>query len=80
MNVLESMENEILKHLYYLGIQGLNSGWERELILDKKAVDELYRVKLLDKSNPPGLIRLSELGVGTVLFGFKKAGKISKFL
>lgn len=80
MNALESMENEILRHLYDLGIQGLHGGWEREFILDKKAVDELHRVNLIDKSIPPGFIRLSELGVGTVLFGFEKADNIAKLL
>jgi hypothetical protein len=34
----------------------------------------------VDKSVPPKFIRLSELGVGTVLFGLQKADMISEFL
>lgn len=76
MSALRIMENEILKHLYELGVLGFHGGWERESNLDRKAVDELYRAKLLDKSIPSGFIRLSELGVGAVLFGFQNADKI----
>lgn len=30
MHALETLENEILKHLYDLGIIGLHGGWERQ--------------------------------------------------
>jgi hypothetical protein len=80
MYKLESTEIGILRHLYELGIHDLHGGWEREFKLDKKAVDELYRAKLVDKSVPPIFIRLSERGVGTVLFGLQKAEMISEFL
>ena len=75
------MENEILSHLYEIGIHGLNGGWERISNLDEIAVDRLYRAKLIEKSIlSPVFIRLSELGVGTVLFGFQDADKVSELL
>lgn len=80
MYMLETMESEILKHLYEIGILGINGGWEEESKLDKKAVDELYKAKLVDKSISKVFIRLSESGVGAVLFGFRNAGKISDML
>ena len=77
MNTLEVMEIEILRHLYDLGILGLNGGWERISNLDEIAVERLCRVQLVDKSIlSPVFIRLSELGVGAVLFGFQNADKI----
>ena len=80
MYTLEAMESEILKHLYEKGTLNLNGGWEKESKLDKKAVDELYCAKLLDKSVPQGFISLSERGVGAVLFGLQNADKISELL
>ncbi|MDI9394952.1 MAG: hypothetical protein QM426_05830 [Euryarchaeota archaeon] len=80
MYMLEAMEIEILKHLYEMGIFDMNEGWEKQSKLDKNAVDELYRAKLIDKSVPKGFIRLSERGVGAVLFGLQNAYKISEFL
>jgi len=80
MYTLEAMESEILKHLYEKGTLGLNEGWEKESKLDKNAVDELYRAKLLDRSASKGFVRLSELGVGAVLFGFQNAEKIYELL
>jgi hypothetical protein len=80
MYMLEAIEIEILNYLYELGTLGMFWGWERQSNLDENAVDRLYRAELVDKSNPPGFIRLSERGVGTVLFGFKKADKIIELL
>ena len=80
MYTLEAMESEILKHLYDKGTFNLNGGWERESNLDKNAVNELYHAKLVEKSVPKGFIRLSERGVGAVLFGLQKADKISELL
>ena len=81
MYTLESMENEILIHLYELGILSLYGGWERQSDLDENAVERLYRAKLVEKNtSSPGFIRLSELGVGTVLFGFYNADKIKELL
>ena len=48
--------------------------------LDKNAVDELYSAKLVDKSISKGFVRLSEYGVGAVLFGLQNADKISELL
>jgi hypothetical protein len=77
MYMLEAMEIEILTHLYELGILGLNGGWERISNHDEIVVERLYRAQLVDKNiSPPGFIRLSERGVGTVLFGFQNADKI----
>ena len=80
MCTLESMEIEILKHLYEKRMFDINEGWEKQSKLDKNAVDELYRVKLVDKSVSQGFVRLSERGVGAVLFGLQKADKISDLL
>lgn len=80
MYMLEAMVIEILTHLYEKGIVGINGGWEKQSELDNNAVDELYRAKLVDKSTTKGFIRLSEHGVGAVLFGLKDADKISELL
>jgi len=50
MYMLEVMKIEILKHLHELGMLDVNGGWEKQSKLDKNAVDELYRAKLVDKS------------------------------
>jgi hypothetical protein len=78
--MLELMEIEILKYLYEMGLLDINGGWEKQSKLDKNAVDELYRAKLVEKSVSKGFVRLSEYGVGAVLFGLQNADKISKFL
>lgn len=80
MYMLEVMEIEILKHLYEIGLHDINGGWEKQSNLDKNAVDELYRAELVEKSASKGFVRLSEYGVGAVLFGLQNADKISKFL
>ena len=80
MCTLESMEIEILKHLYEKRMFDINEGWEKQSKLDKNAVDELYRAKLVDKSVSQGFVRLSERGVGAVLFGLQKADKIYDLL
>lgn len=80
MYILEAIESEILKHLYEIGILGVNGGWERQSELDRNAVEELCRVKLVDKSTTKGFIRLSERGVGAVLFGLQNADEINEFL
>jgi hypothetical protein len=80
MFALEAMEIEILKHLYEMGVLDVNGGWEKQSKLDKNAVDGLYRVKLVDKSISKGFVRLSERGVGAVLFGLQNADKISDML
>ena len=78
--MLEAMESEILKHLYEMGMLGINEGWEKQSKLDKNAVSELYRAKLVDKSVSKGFVRLSERGVGAVLLGLQNADKISELL
>ena len=80
MLLLEVMKIEILKHLYEMGLHDINDGWEKQSELDKNAVNELYRAKLVEKSVSNGLVRLSEYGVGAVLFGLQNADKISMFL
>jgi hypothetical protein len=80
MYMLGAMEIEILKHLYEMVMLYVNGGWERQSKLDKNAIDELYRAKLVDKSVSKGFVRLSERGVGAVLFGLQKADKISDML
>ena len=80
MYMLETMESEILKHLYEKGIVGINGGWGKQSELDNNAVEELYRAKLVDKSTTKGFICLSERGVGAVLFGLKDADKIYELL
>jgi len=81
MYTLEAMEIEILTHLYKLGILSLYGGWERQSNLDENAVERLHIAKLVDKNiSSPGFIRLSERGVGTVLFGFCNAEKITELL
>ncbi len=80
MCTLEAMEIEILKHLYEMGMLGINEGWEKQSNLDKNAVDELYLAKLVDKSVSKGFVRLSERGVGAVLFGLQNADQISELL
>ena len=79
MYMLEAMKIEILKHLYEIGMLDVNGGWEKQSKLDKNAVDELYRAKLVDKSIK-GFVRLSEYGVCAVLFGLQNADKISELL
>ncbi|WP_300104934.1 hypothetical protein [Methanosarcina sp.] len=74
------MENEILKHLYEMGMLGINEGWEKQSQLDKNAVEELHRAKLVDKSVSKGFVRLSERGVGAALFGLQNADKIYELL
>ena len=81
MYTLETVENEILLHLYELGIHNLHGGWERQSNLDENAVKGLYRAKLLERNtSSPEFIRLSECGVGTVLFGFHNAEEITELL
>jgi len=80
MCTLEFMEIEILKHLYEKRMVDINEGWEKQSKLDKNAVDELYLAKLVDKSVSQEFVRLSERGVGAVLFGLQNADKISDFL
>ena len=59
----------------------LYGGWERQSNLDENAVEMLYRAKLVDKNiSSPEFIRLSERGVGTVLFGLCNAEKITELL
>ena len=77
---LETMEIEILKHLYDKGMLDINEGWEKESKLDKTALNVLYHAGLVDKSVSDGLVRLSERGVGTVLLGLQNAEKISDML
>ena len=79
MYSLKAMENEILTHLYELGILDLFGGWERISYLDENVVERLYHAQLVDKSDT-GFIRLSALGVGTILFGFHNAEKIFDLL
>jgi hypothetical protein len=79
--MLEVTEIQILTHLYDLGTLDLNGGWERISNLDEIAVERLYRAQLVDKSSlSPVFIRLSERGVGTVLFGFQNADEIFELL
>jgi hypothetical protein len=78
--MLKTMEIEILKHLYEMGVFDINEGWEKRSKLDKNAIDKLYRAKLIDKSISKGFVRLSECGVGALLFGVQNADKISEFL
>ena len=80
MYMLEAMESEILKHLYEMGVLSINEGWEKQSKLDKNAINELYRAKLVDKSVSKGLVRLSERGVGAILLGLQNADKISELL
>ena len=81
MYTLEAIENEILLHLYELGILSQCGGWERQSNLDENAVERLYSAKLVERNtSSPSFIRLSELGVGTVLFGFYNAEKIKELL
>jgi hypothetical protein len=81
MYTLEALEIEILTHLYELGILSQHGGWERQSNLNEDAVERLYRARLVDKSIlSPGFIRLSERGVGAVLFGLQNAGKIAELL
>ena len=81
MYTLEAMEIEILTHLYELGILSLYGGWERQSNLDENAVKGLYRAKLLERNtSSPEFIRLSECGVGIVLFGFHNAEEITELL
>ncbi len=80
MYMLEAMETEILNYLYELGVLGIFLGWERQSNLDENAVERLYLAKLVDKSIPSGFIRLSENGVGAVLFGLHNADKIKELL
>jgi hypothetical protein len=80
MCTLEAMEIEILKHLYEKRMSDINEGWEKQSKLDKNAVEELCRAKLVDKSVSKGFVRLSERGVGAVLFGLQNADKIYDLL
>jgi hypothetical protein len=80
MYMLKTMEIEILKHLYEMGMLDINGGWERQSKLDKNAVDKLYRAKLVDKSVSKGFVRLSERGVGALLFGLQNTDKIYELL
>ena len=81
MCTLEAMEIEILSHLYELGVLNLYGGWERQSNLDENAVERLYSAKLVEKSVfSPGFIRLSEHGVGAVLFGIHNAERITELL
>jgi hypothetical protein len=80
MCTLEIMEIEILKHLYERGILDINEGWEKQSKLDYVALDILYHFGLVEKSIFEGLVRLSERGVGAVLFGLQNAEKISEML
>lgn len=77
---LIAMESEILNHLYEMGMLDINGGWEKQSKLDKNAVDKLYHAKLVDKNVSKGLVRLSERGVGAMLFGLQSADKISDML
>jgi hypothetical protein len=76
----ETMEIEILIHLYERGILDINRGWENQSKLDEIAVEELYRTGLVQKNIFEGLVRLSERGVGAVLFGMQNAEKIYDML
>ncbi len=81
MCTLEAMEIKILAHLYELGVLNLHGGWERQSNLDENAVERLYSAKLVEKSVLlPGFIRLSEHGVGAVLFGIHNAERITELL
>ena len=81
MYTLEAIENEILLHLYEVGILSLYGGWERQSNLDGNAVERLYHAKLVEiNASSAGFIRLSERGVGTVLFGLYNAEKIKELL
>jgi hypothetical protein len=63
-----------------MGMLDINGGWEKQSKLDKNAVDELYRAKLVDKSVSKEFVRLSEYGVGAALFGLQHADKILELL
>jgi hypothetical protein len=80
MYTLETMEIEILKHLYEKGIHDTNGGWEKQCQLDNIALDILYHSGLVEKNIFEGFVRLSERGVGAVLFGLQNAEKISDLL
>ena len=59
MYALETMEIEILKHLYERGILDINGGWEKQSKLDNVALDILNHAGLVEKSIFEGLVRLS---------------------
>ena len=80
MYKFESMEIEILKHLYERGILAINEGWEKQSKMDNIALDVLYHSGLVEKNIFEGLVRLSERGVGAVLFGLQNAEMISDLL
>jgi uncharacterized protein YqgQ len=80
MYKFESMEIEILKHLYERGILDINEGWEKQSKMDNIALDVLYHSGLVEKNIFEGLVRLSERGVGAVLFGLQNAEMISDLL
>jgi hypothetical protein len=77
---LETMEIEILKHLYERGMLDINGSWEKQSKLDNIALEILYHDGLVDINIFKGLVRLSERGVGAVLFGLQNAEKISDLL
>ena len=80
MYKFESMEIEILNHLYERGILDINEGWEKQSKMDNIALDVLYHSGLVEKNIFEGLVRLSERGVGAVLFGLQNAEMISDLL
>jgi hypothetical protein len=80
MCTLESMEIEIIRHLYDYWACDINQGWEKQLKLDENAIAVLYHEGLVDKQVSQELVRLSERGVGAVLFGLQNADKISDLL
>ena len=70
-----------LTDIFCNGTLNLHGGWERQSNLDENAVERLYSAKLVEKNVlSPGFIRLSEHGVGVVLFGIHNADRITELL
>jgi len=49
-HTLETMEIEILKHLYERGILDINGDWEKQCKMDNIAIDILYHAGVVEKN------------------------------
>ena len=74
------VEIENLRYLYEYWLLDTNEGWAKISELDKNILNTLNCAGLVDMKPAQGYVRISESGVGAVLFGISKQNTIDSML
>ena len=80
--MINTFEVEVanLQHLYDYWLLDTNEGWCKLSELDKDIINTLNCAGLVDMKPALGYARISERGVGAVLFGISKSNTIDMML